>query len=94
MRVATAASRSYRDSCEGGCDNGGVHKRWVFTVIVTLSSLYFFTSTILFSLLMLWWSSFQFFSCGRDTFRRVREGGWNRGVARGACCLYLNGLIC
>ena len=37
--------------CDGGCDNVGVHKGLVFTVIVTLSSSSFLTSTILFSLL-------------------------------------------
>ena len=32
--------------CDGGCDNVGVHKGLVFTVIVTLSSCSFLTSTI------------------------------------------------
>ena len=32
--------------CDGGCDNDGVHKGLVFTVIVMLSSLSFLTSTI------------------------------------------------
>ena len=75
--------------CDGGCDNDGVHKGLVFTVIVTLSLLSFLSSTLLlFSLLTSWWSSFRWFCCGRDTFRRVRKEGWNRGVARGACCLW------
>ena len=39
------------DDCDGGCDNVGVHKGLVFTVIVMLSSSSFLTSTILFSLL-------------------------------------------
>ena len=34
------------DGCDGGCDNDGVHKGLVFTVIVMLSSLSFLTSTI------------------------------------------------
>ena len=37
---------------EGGCDDGydneGVHKRWIFTVIVMLSSSSFLTSTFCF----------------------------------------------
>ena len=37
--------------CDGGCDSVGVHKGLVFTVIVTLSSSSFLTSTILFPLL-------------------------------------------
>ena len=37
--------------CYGGCDNVGVHTGLVCTVIVTLSSSSFLTSTILFSLL-------------------------------------------
>ena len=65
---------------DGGCDYEGVHKGLVFTVIVMLSSSSFLTSTILFSLLTSWWSSFRWFCCGRDTFRRVRKwagiGGW------------------
>ena len=32
--------------CDGGCDNDGVHKGLVFTVIVMLSSLSFLTSAI------------------------------------------------
>ena len=32
--------------CDGGCDNDGVHKGLVFTVIVILSSLSFLASTI------------------------------------------------
>ena len=52
--------------CDGGCDNDGVHKGLVFTVIVTLSSLSFLLSTfLLFSLLTSWWSSFRCFCCGR-----------------------------
>ena len=47
------------DDCEGGCDNDGVHKGLVFTVIVKLSSLSFLTSGILFSLLTSWWSTFR-----------------------------------
>ena len=58
--------------CDSGCDYEGVHKGLVFTVIVMLSSSSFFTSTILFSLLTSWWSSFRWFSCGRNTIRRVR----------------------
>ena len=34
--------------CEGGCDNEGVHKGLVFTVIVMLSSSSFLTSTFCF----------------------------------------------
>ena len=34
--------------CDGGCDNHGVHKGLVFTVIVMLSSLSFLTSTFCF----------------------------------------------
>ena len=34
--------------CDGGCDNEGVHKGLVFTVIVMLSSLSFLTSTFCF----------------------------------------------
>ena len=34
--------------CDGGCDNGGVQKGLVFTLIVMLSSSSFLTSTILF----------------------------------------------
>ena len=37
--------------CDGGCDSVGVHKGLFFTVIVTLSSSSFLTSTVLFSLL-------------------------------------------
>ena len=33
------------DGCNGGCDNGGVHKGLVFTVIVTQSLLSFLSST-------------------------------------------------
>ena len=73
--------------CDSECDNEGVHKGLVFMVIVTLSSLSFLTSTILFSLLTSWWSSFRWFCCGQDAFRRVWNVGWNRGVARGACCV-------
>ena len=71
--------------CEGGCDNDGVHRGLVFIVIVTRSLSSFLLSTfILFSLLTSWWSSFQWFGCSRDTFRRVREEDWIRGVAPGA----------
>ena len=63
-------------------------------MIVTLSSLSFLTSTILFSLLTSWWSSFRWFCCGQDAFRRVWNVDWNRGVARGACCWCLCGRIC
>ena len=65
--------------CDGGCDHDGIHKGLVFTVIVTLSSSSFLTSTILFSLLTSWWSSFRWFCCGQDAFRRVWNVGWNRG---------------
>ena len=34
------------DGCDDGCDNDGVHKGLVFTVIVMLSSLSFLTSAI------------------------------------------------
>ena len=34
--------------CDGGCDNEGVHKGLVFTVIVMLSSSSFLTSTFCF----------------------------------------------
>ena len=34
--------------CDGGCDNHGVHKGLVFTVIVMLSSSSFLTSTFCF----------------------------------------------
>ena len=34
--------------CDGGCNNEGVHKGLVFTVIVMLSSLSFLTSTFCF----------------------------------------------
>ena len=34
--------------CDGGCDNGGVHKGLVFTVIVMLSSSSFLTFTFCF----------------------------------------------
>ena len=34
--------------CDGGCDNEGVHKGLVFTVIVILSSSSFLTSTFCF----------------------------------------------
>ena len=33
------------DGCDGGCDNGGVHKGLVFTVIVTRSLLSILSST-------------------------------------------------
>ena len=33
------------DGCDGGCDNGGVHKGLVFTVIVARSLLSFLLST-------------------------------------------------
>ena len=32
--------------CEGGCDNDGVHKGLVFTVIITLSLSSFLSSTL------------------------------------------------
>ena len=71
--------------CDGGCDNDGVHRGLVFTVIVMRSLSSFLLSTfILFSLLTSWWSSFQWFGCSRDTFRWVREEDWIRGVAPGA----------
>ena len=35
-------------NCDGGCNNEGVHKGWVFTVIVMLSSSSFLTSTFCF----------------------------------------------
>ena len=59
--------------CDGGCNYERVHKGLVFTVIVMLSSSSFLTSTILFCLLTSWWSSFRWFSCGRDTLRRVMK---------------------
>ena len=34
------------DDCDGGCDNDGVHKGLVFTVIVTLSLSSFLSSTL------------------------------------------------
>ena len=34
------------DGCDGGCDNEGVHKGLVFTVIVTQSLLSFLSSTV------------------------------------------------
>ena len=84
---------SERD-CDGRWDSVGVHKGLVFTVIVTLSLSSFLTSTILFSLLTSWWSSFPWFCCGRDIIRRVKDVDWNRGVARGACLSWLCGRIC
>ena len=49
-----------RYGCDGGCDNDGVHKRLVFTVIVTQSLFSFLCSTFIwFSLLTSWWSSFR-----------------------------------
>ena len=49
-----------RYGCDGGCDNDGVHKGLVFTVIVTHSLSSFLCSTFLwFSLLTSWWSSFR-----------------------------------
>ena len=60
--------------CNGGCDNDGVHRGLVFTVIVTRSlSSFLLSKFILFSLLTSWWSSFQWFGCSRDKFRQVRE---------------------
>ena len=49
-----------RYGCDGGCDNDGVHKGLVFTVIVTQSLSSFHCSPfILFSLLTSLWSSFR-----------------------------------
>ena len=72
--------------CDGGCDNGGVHKGLVFKVIVMLSSSSFLTSTFVFltyefvvklSVVLMWSGHLQ----------AGKEVGWNRGVARGACCM-------
>ena len=73
--------------CDGKCDNEGVHKGLVFTVIVMLSSSSFLTSTIFvfltyelvvkFSVVLVWSGHLQ---AGKDV-------GWNRGVAQGACCV-------
>ena len=72
--------------CDGECDNEGVHKRLVFTVIVMLSSLSFLTSTFVFlthklvvklSEVLMW----------SGHLPAGKEGGWNRGVAQGACCV-------
>ena len=46
-----------------------------YAVFIILPYIY-----ILFSLLTSWWSSFRWFCCGWDTFKRVRKwagiGGW------------------
>ena len=68
--------------CDGGCHYEGVHKGLVFTVIVMLSSSSFLISTISFSLLTSWWSSFRWFSCGWDTIRRVRKWAGIKGWLR------------
>ena len=66
-----------RYGCDGECDNGGVHKGLVFTVIVTLSyhsSLFY----ILFSLLTSWRTSVRCALLWQDAIRRVRMDNWNR----------------
>ena len=51
---------SIRYDCDGGCDNNGVHKRLIFTIIVTWSLTSFhYSAYILVSLLTSWWSSFR-----------------------------------
>ena len=80
-----------RYGCDGECDNDGVHKGLVFTVIVTLSyhsSLFY----ILFSLLMSWRSSFRCALLWQDAIRRVRMDSWNRGwLGERVVCLFCVG---
>ena len=78
-----------RYGCNVESDNDRVHTGLVFTLIVMRSlSSFHYSTFILLSLLTSWWSSFQWLLLWSDTFRRVRPEDWNRGVARGACCLW------
>ena len=80
-----------RCGCEGECDNGGVHKRLVFMVIVTLSyhsSLF----SILFSLLTSWRSSFRYALLWQGAIKRVRMDSWNQGwLEERVVCLFCVG---
>ena len=51
--------------CDGECDNGGVHMRLVFTVIVMLSSSSFLTSTFCFPYLRVGGQAFRGFDVDR-----------------------------
>ena len=73
--------------CDGGCNNEGVHKGLVFTVIVMLSSSSFLRLHFVFltyelvvrlSVVLLWSGHLQ----------AGKEVGWNRGVARGVGCVF------
>ena len=60
--------------CDGGCDNNGLHKGLVFTVIVMYSvSSFHYSAFSLFSLLTSWWLRFRWFLLWSDTLRRVRK---------------------
>ena len=82
---------------EGGTDdvynNGGVHKRLVFTVIVTLSSSSFVTSPFCFPSLRVGGQAFSDLLWSGH-LQASKEVGWNWGVARGACCFGLCRQIC
>ena len=89
MGYATAASRYHQIWLRQWMRHRWSSKGLVVTVIVTQSLSSFYYSTVIwFSLLTSWWSSIRWLLLWSDTFRWVRNEGWNRGVARGACCLW------